>query len=353
MHTLYMAIIVFLSCLVSLRYLHPFAVRFNLVDSPNERKPHNGHVPLVGGLSTLLGIWLIQLLMPNLIPSQESYTLLVSFLVLIGLIDDKFDISAISRLVILSLVALWLVKKQDISLSYLGDFTGDGDIILGEWTTLFTVCAVIGCITAFNMVDGIDGLLGALASVSIGSLGVMFWNAGQHSIAQFCFMLIVSMLAYICFNLSIKVKSKHRVFMGDSGSFLVGFSILWLLVFSTQKMNSVENLNSVMRPVTALWIISIPLMDMVLVIIRRILNKKSPLKADKTHIHHIILSLGYTPKQALLRISLLSCLLASFGIFLEIEGVHDVHSFSLFIVAFLLYSTASLLLQAKQKAIAL
>ncbi|MFA0472179.1 hypothetical protein AB4564_16560, partial [Vibrio sp. 10N.222.51.E8] len=221
-------------------------------------------------------------------------------------------------------------------------------ITLGDWSTLFTIYAVIGCITAFNMVDGIDGLLGALASISIGSLGFLFWDAERYSIALFCFLFIVSMLAYICFNLSIKVKPTHKVFMGDSGSFLVGFSVLWLLVFSTQKIESVENLDSVMKPVTALWIISIPLMDMVLVMLRRVANKKSPLKADRTHIHHVALNSGYTPRQPLIKIPLLSCLLAVIGIFLEVNDIHEAHSFYLFILVFCVYATTSISIQARK-----
>jgi UDP-GlcNAc:undecaprenyl-phosphate GlcNAc-1-phosphate transferase len=352
MHILHTAAIVFFCCVVSLFYLRPIAIKFNLVDSPNERKSHNGHIPLVGGLSTLLGVWIIYLFMPDLLPLQTIYTLLASLLVLVGLIDDRFDISAISRLIVISLIAIWLVKINGISLSYLGDLLGNGEVILGGWSTLFTIFAVIGCITAFNMIDGIDGLLGALASVSIGTLGFMFWYSENHSISLFCFLLIISMLAYIFFNLSIKVKSKYKVFMGDSGSFLIGFSILWLLVFATQNIEGISNLNKAIKPVTALWIIAVPLMDMVLVMLRRIINKKSPILADRTHIHHVALRSGFTAKQALIGISLFALLLAIIGIILEISGVKESHSLFLFIATFFIYATASLSLQAQRKAVA-
>ncbi|MEZ9463058.1 UDP-N-acetylglucosamine--undecaprenyl-phosphate N-acetylglucosaminephosphotransferase [Vibrio splendidus] len=348
MQVIYTAIIIFFCCTIFLIYSRPIAIKFSFVDVPNTRKSHNGHIPLIGGLSTLLGVWIIDLLMPNLLPFQNHYVLLASFLALVGLIDDKFDISAISRLIIISLLAVWLAKSDGIILSYLGDFLGLGQVTLGAWSTLFSVCAVIGCITAFNMIDGIDGLLGSLASISIGSLGVMFWKEGHHSISLFCFLLIVSMLAYICFNLGINVKSKHKIFMGDSGSFLVGFSILWLLVFATQEVDGVTHLGNAMKPVTALWIISVPLMDMLLVISRRLVNKKSPLSADRTHIHHIVLRAGYTTKQALVGISLLALLLATIGIILDVSGVPEVYSLGLFLMAFLLYAMSRLDLQASE-----
>ncbi|WP_210447122.1 UDP-N-acetylglucosamine--undecaprenyl-phosphate N-acetylglucosaminephosphotransferase [Vibrio crassostreae] len=342
------AIIIFFCCTIFLIYSRPLAIKFSFVDIPNTRKSHNGHIPLLGGLSTLIGIWVINVMMPNLLPFQSHYILLTSFLALVGLIDDKFDISAISRLIVLSLIAVWLAQSDGIILSYLGNFWGLGEVTLGAWSTLFSVCAVIGCITAFNMIDGIDGLLGSLASISIGSLGVMFWQAGYQSISLFCFLFIVSMLAYVCFNLGINVKSKHKVFMGDSGSFLVGFTVLWLLVFATQKVEGVTNLGSAMKPVTALWIIAVPLMDMLLVISRRLVNKKSPLLADRTHIHHIVLRAGYTSKQALVGVSLLALLLAAIGILIEVSGVPAVYSFGLFLMAFFLYAVSRLNLQASE-----
>lgn len=340
-------IAIFSLCTVSLLYLHPLAIRVNFVDVPCPRKSHNGHIPLVGGLSTMLGVWAIAIILPELLPSQLKYTLFASLLVLVGLIDDKLDIKASKRLIVIAAVSTWLVLGEGIALDYLGNLVGLGEIYLGGWSLLFTMSAVIGCVTAFNMVDGIDGLLGALAAVAIGSMGFLFLLAGQINIATFCFLFIVSMLPYVCFNLGLKVKSRFKVFMGDSGCFLVGFTVIWLLVCATQNVELVQHGRGAMNPVTALWVIAIPLMDMAFVILKRLAKKKSPFSADRTHIHHVLLNYGYTPKQILSRVTILSVFIAVLGVGFDLANVAESTSFYLFLVLFIGYCSLLTLLQVK------
>lgn len=341
------AFFVFALPMLAIVYLRPLAVKLNFVDSPNERKSHNGHVPLIGGICTLLGVWLISMMSTNIdvIPLQFEYTLIASILVLVGLIDDKLDISAVSRLCVIATISVWLVEVEGISLNYLGNIFNTGDVYLNSLSLLFTSVAVIGCITAFNMVDGIDGLLGVLASVSIGSLGLLFWMSGHTQVSQFCFLFITAMLPYVCFNLGLRMKSKYKVFMGDSGSFLVGFTVIWLLVFATQETNSLPS--SSMQPVTALWIIAVPLMDMALVMIRRLIKGQSPFKADRTHIHHILIAYGVSARMTLCAISFNSIVIAAVGIALELYGVNEATSLISFLILFAGYSMIVSLIRAK------
>ncbi|MFB9213696.1 UDP-N-acetylglucosamine--undecaprenyl-phosphate N-acetylglucosaminephosphotransferase [Vibrio sinaloensis] len=342
-------IVIFALSTLSLIYLRPLAIRLNFVDVPMGRKSHNGHIPLVGGLSTLLGVWVIALAAPDSIPYQLEYTGLATFLVAVGLIDDKLDISAISRLIVIAAVSVWLVKGEGIALEYLGDIIGTGQINLGSWTLLFTIAAVIGCVTAFNMVDGIDGLLGALASVSIASLGILFWLSGHSDISTFCYLFVVAMLPYICCNLGLKVKSKYKVFMGDSGSFLVGFTIIWLLVFATQDVELDRFSTPPMKPVTALWIIAIPLMDMALVMLRRMLTGHSPFCADRTHIHHVLISFGMPAKVVLVTVFSFAFLIAMIGVLLDVSATPESTSFLLFLLLFCVYCSSLVLIQINTK----
>ena len=215
------------------------------------------------------------------------------------------------------------------------------------WSMLynFQKDAVIGAINAFNMVDGIDGLLGVLASVSIGSLGLLFWMSGHTQVSQFCFLFITAMLPYVCFNLGLRMKSKYKVFMGDSGSFLVGFTVIWLLVFATQETSNLPS--SSMQPVTALWIIAIPLMDMALVMIRRLIKGQSPFKADRTHIHHILIAYGVSARMTLCAISFNSIVIAAVGIALELYGVNEATSLISFLILFAGYSMIVSLIRSK------
>lgn len=344
---MFTAFVVFATSFISLSILRPLAIRHNLVDVPCQRKSHNGHIPLVGGISTLLGVWMVELLLPDLIVFQLEYTSLATLLVFVGLIDDKLDISAMSRLVVIAAISAWLVLVEGVALSELGDLLGSGEVSLGFWALPFTMAAVIGCVTAFNMMDGIDGLLGALAAVAIASLGYMFWLAGHIKVSVFCALFIIAMLPYVFFNLGLKVRSNLKVFMGDAGSFLVGFTIIWMLVFATQDMPLLKQTTVSMNPVTALWVIALPLMDMTLVMFRRMLKGKSPFDADRTHIHHILIASGIPSKVVLFVVAVFATTIAILGIALDVYDVAESVSFQLFLVLFGSYCSLMYVIQSR------
>lgn len=145
------------------------------------------------------------------------------------------------------------------------------ELVLGPFGFFLTLFAVWAAINAFNMVDGIDGLLGGLSSVSFAATGIILWFDGQYSPAMWCFAMIAAILPYILLNLG-ALGRRYKVFMGDAGSTMIGFTIIWILLETTQgKTHPIS-------PVTALWIIAIPLMDMVAIMYRR-LRKDEPVLA--------------------------------------------------------------------------
>ena len=134
------------------------------------------------------------------------------------------------------------------------------------------------------------------------------------------------------FNLCIPFGKKYKVFMGDSGSTLIGFTMIWILLLSTQGKGHPMN------PVTALWIIAIPLIDMIAIIYRRLRKGKSPFRPDRLHVHHLMVRAGLTHRQAFLLITFLAALCAGFGILGEIYYINEWIMFVLFIGLFFLYS---------------
>lgn len=124
--------------------------------------------------------------------------------------------------------------------------------------------------------------------------------------------------------------------MGDSGSFLIGFTIVWLLIHSSQSIsNEVQAI--LMKPVTALWLIAVPLMDMAMVMLRRLRKKQSPFKADRLHLHHICMRLGLSSRQTLAFITFWALLFAAFGILGQVFQVHEHVMLILFLLAFTCY----------------
>ncbi|HCZ9264359.1 UDP-N-acetylglucosamine--undecaprenyl-phosphate N-acetylglucosaminephosphotransferase [Vibrio sp. sp1] len=320
----------------SLLSMRKVALNYGLVDKPSYRKRHKGDVPFIGGIALYITLFCVSLLYPNLIPNRDHYLVCGFILTLIGTLDDKLDISATARILVLTTLSVWLVQSKNISISNLGDLFAHGDIIVRHGDTLLTAAAVIGCISAFNMVDGIDGLLGALASVTFGALSYLFYLAGEEQLASFCLIFVISLLPYILCNLELIPRRSFKVFMGDSGSFLIGFTIIWLLIHSSQTIEGGTS-SRVMKPVTALWIIAIPLMDMAMVMMRRMKKGKSPLKPDRLHLHHICMRLGLSSRQTLLLLFLLGVFLSTLGILGQVYNVNDSLMLLLFVTIFVGY----------------
>lgn len=150
--------------------------------------------------------------------------------------------------------------------------------------------AVQTAINAFNMMDGIDGLLGGLSCVSLVATGILLTLDDNLNLALWCHVMIAAILPYILLNLNI-FSRRYKVFMGDVGSTMIGFTIIWLLLQSTQDWGHLMN------PVTALWIITAPLMDMIAIMYHRIRKGMSPFAPDRQYIHHLIMCAGFSARQ--------------------------------------------------------
>jgi UDP-GlcNAc:undecaprenyl-phosphate GlcNAc-1-phosphate transferase len=307
------------------------AIKIGLVDRPNFRKRHQGMIPLVGGISVFAGINFTFALSDGYVPHVNLYLLCAGVLVFVGALDDRFDISVKIRAVVQAVIAIVMISVGKLYLSSLGYIFGEWELVLGPFGYFLTLFAVWAAINAFNMVDGIDGLLGGLSCVSFAAIGFILWFDGQTSLAMWCFAMIASILPYIMLNLGL-LGRRYKVFMGDAGSTLIGFTVIWILLETTQGQRHP------ISPVTALWIIAIPLMDMVAIMYRRLRKGMSPFSADRQHIHHLIMRAGFTSRQAFVLITLAAALLATIGV--VAEYTHFIPEWAmllLFLAAFFLY----------------
>ena len=323
--------ILFLFSTLFLLLARYIAIKVGLVDKPNKRKRHYGQVPLVGGISIYISLYFYLFFYWYELVQSDIYLMCAGVLVITGALDDRFDISVKLRVLIQACVALVMMFVAGLYIHSLGYIFGPWEIRLDYIGYLVTLLAVWAAINAFNMVDGIDGLLGGLSCVSFGALGILLALDGQPQLATFCFAVIVTILPYILFNLGILGK-RFKVFMGDAGSTLIGFTIIWIILQSSQGSGHPMN------PVTALWVIAIPLMDMIATMYRRISKGKSPFSADRQHIHHIMMRSGFSAKETFVLITLIAALLASIGILGEhLSFVNEWMMFILFLCAFMLY----------------
>lgn len=311
--------------------MRKIARRVGLVDKPSGRKAHTGNIPLVGGVSICITVVHYVFSHPGMIPHANLFMISIAILTFVGALDDRFDLSVKLRMGIQALVSLTMIFYAGAELNSLGNLLGLGDIQLDTVGTVITVFAVLGCINAFNMVDGIDGLLGGLSVVTFGSIGLLLNMGGEKELSYLCLLLVVCMLPYIVMNLGL-IGRERKVFMGDAGSMMIGFTVIWLLMGASQVEGT-----PFLRPVTALWLIAVPLMDMTSIMIRRIKQGKSPFKPDREHLHHICQRLGLTSTQTLLLICIIAAFFASIGILGDVFKVPEFIMFYGFILVFALY----------------
>ena len=310
--------------------LRPVAENIGLVDKPNARKLHLGSIPLIGGIAIYISVLFVTtLLIPNS-PTLTLYLISSSFMVFIGALDDFYDLNAKVRLWAQFLIAAILVFGAGVSLTNLGDLFGFGAVHLGLFSLPFTLLAVPTAINAFNMTDGIDGLVGALGIVTFSCLSILTYSTGNSELFAVSSAFVAALSAFLLFNLGGLRSIFGRIFMGDAGSMMIGLSVIWLLVLGTQNSNG-------FRPVTALWIIAIPLLDMFSVMHRRIKKGRSPLMADRDHLHHIMMRLGLSQFGALTVIVSLALIFGLFGIIGEYCQIPELVMLILFVLLFVIY----------------
>ena len=331
-------VLVFLGALALLFISRKIAKKVGLVDKPNARKHHNGHIPLVGGVSVYLSLWIIYVMQPDWLPDFSIYMVCATMLIVVGVLDDKLDLPVMPRMALQALVAS-IMMYNGLYLYSLGHILFGYELILGVIGYAVTLLAVVAAINAFNMVDGIDGLLGALSSVTFGALAAVFWMGDRIEMALWCLCLMVACLPYILLNLGIPWGRKFKVFMGDAGSTLIGFTVIWLLIIATQGEDAV------MRPVTALWLIAVPLMDMLRVMMGRIRRGDSPFRPDREHLHHVLLRVGFSGRQALLIMTFLASVLSCSGLILNGYKVSEGWQLILYVIAYIIMVNVAPLLR--------
>ncbi len=269
----------------------------NLVDEPGERRSHSKSVPTLGGLGIFAGlIFSTTFWVPfHDQPSHLQY-ILCAFIVifLIGAKDDIIPLTPSKKFAGQLFAAFILVYFAKIQLSSLYGIFGIYAIpdLIGIPLTVFTMVVVIN---AFNLIDGINALSGTIGCIICGTFGYWFYSVGRPDLAILSGALAGSLVAFLRYNLA------AEIFMGDTGSLLIGLTASILAVSFIQEQGNPlipyeYTVQSV--PAVAVGILVIPLFDTLRVFTLRILKGRSPFDPDRTHIHHLLLDLGCSHLQA-------------------------------------------------------
>ena len=322
----------FFVALILLVVMTPLAHQFGLVDQPNIRKQHAGMVPLTGGVAIFMAVLVASVATDVWMKNNPLFFTASAFIVLLGALDDRFDLSAKGRLVCQFGVASIMAWSAQNYITSLGDIFGTGEVYLGLAGYFFTIVCVVGVINAFNMIDGIDGLAGGMSLVVLLTVVGFLLATGNGGAIMEPLIIVAAIVPFLAFNLSWKGFKGNKIFMGDAGSMFVGLTIVWLLVDHTQGAEAA------FRPITAVWLIGLPLMDMAAIMYRRARKGQSVLRPDRKHLHTIFMRAGLSSRQSLIAILFMGacyCVVAVMG---ELFMVPDAIMFWGFIATLIMYS---------------
>ncbi len=300
----------FLVTMTLMLALRPIAPQLGLVDVPGGRKTHSGEVPVIGGIAMFAGL-MAAVLAVNVSWHGEAALLVASALmVIIGALDDRFDLPPYARLVAHIAAAMTLVLASGYTVESLGDLFGAGDIHLAPADFIFTVVAAIALINGFNMLDGLDGLAGGVALVAV--LGLSFHFLGSQTVAAAIVSLglVGSISAFLIFNLPARFNRPVLAFMGDAGSTLLGFMLAGLSLVAVQPTG--EGL----PPVLVLWLLPVPVLELFASTIRRAVTGLSPMQADRGHFHHRLLDAGFSVRAIFILYTAVSVISAIVGLWM-------------------------------------
>ncbi|MCL1067017.1 UDP-N-acetylglucosamine--undecaprenyl-phosphate N-acetylglucosaminephosphotransferase [Shewanella olleyana] len=326
-------LISFVLSLITIVLSRPIAIKAGLVDLPNEsRKLHDGEIPLVGGIGIYISILTASMLFFEHSQVLNVYLVAAAMVLFVGSLDDRYDLSVKIRLVAQVIIASLMIFGTEQHFTSLGSITGFTNVELGFLGASFTIVAIIGGINAVNMMDGIDGLAGSVSLIAFTSIAFLLHRAESEWVLL-PILFIPALIAYLIFNLS-SHTSLTKVFMGDAGNMFIGLTLVWLMVIGT------NDLEQAFRPVTALYLFAIPLMDMAAIMYRRFKKGQSPFKADREHLHHIFERAGFSREQTLVLISSISAGFAIIGCWAEVNNVPEWIMFLGFISVFVVYNFA-------------
>jgi len=303
---LILLLVFFVSMLLALA-LTPLADRLawrtGLTDRPDKRKLHRFCVTRGGGLAISSALLLTLVMSVKWNSLLTAYWTASAVLLATGLVDDRIRLSSRCKFIFQIFAVSVFIWAGDIMLMDLGNILGFGEIELGSLAFFFTVFAVVGVINAFNMSDGLDGLAAGLAGIAC-----LFFIPFAYAQESWTYLLILTglfgaLLGFLRYNVH-----PARLFMGDSGSMFLGFTLAAAAVVLTQgEIAGVQEY----EPVTALIILSLPIWDTLYVMTGRIVSRRSPFNPDRKHLHHRLMNLGFTHQ---VTVGLIYCLMFFLGI---------------------------------------
>lgn len=283
------------------------APRLGLVDQPDARKVHVTPIPRVGGWGIAAGLVTPLLLVKGLDPVLLSFVVGVLTLFLFGLWDDAREIGHWPKFIGQIFAAGVVVYYGDLYVSRLPFF--DSLVLDPSFGKPFTVFALVGAINAINHSDGLDGLAGGETMLSFLAIAFLGFQTGSTLVVDIALATIGGTIGFLRYN-----THPARVFMGDCGSQVLGYTVGFLVVYLTQVANTA------ISPALPLLLLGLPIADIVAVLYLRARNGLNWFKATRNHVHHRLLDLGFEHYETVVIIYSVQALMVVGAVFLRYES---------------------------------
>jgi UDP-GlcNAc:undecaprenyl-phosphate/decaprenyl-phosphate GlcNAc-1-phosphate transferase len=322
----------FLITVLAIELLRTKAHLYKLIDRPSLRKRHIGEVPVVGGLGIFIGLVLSFCVMKDVLDAYLFLLPGVTILVVVGAVDDMRDLSPSVKLLFQIIAAGMTILIGGYSVNQVGELLPSGILETGYLAPLITVVAVVGMINATNMLDGIDGLAGGVCAVALFWITILGGIKSPSELHVIAIQVMVGVLAFLLFNARMPWRRRASVFLGDAGSMMLGFLVAWFAIELSQREHSAWS------PVTMLWILALPVIDMASVVARRTMAGRNPLSADRQHLHHLLQDTGMSAGRSALLLVGSAGIIGGLGVALDIAGFKDLMLLLLFGIIGVLHS---------------
>jgi UDP-GlcNAc:undecaprenyl-phosphate/decaprenyl-phosphate GlcNAc-1-phosphate transferase len=318
----------------ALAVLERAAPSLRLLDLPSGHKTHKAPTPVVGGLAIALVLFLFGLT-GNLGPVPAPLYGGIAAAALLGLVDDVRPLGAKVKLLLMLGIFTLTLPQSDTVLQSLGMLLPGVSVPLGRLALPFTLFAAVGVINAFNLIDGMDGLAGTVAMCALGGYLVIATLIGATDWVPFLTVVIAATAAFLGFNLRLPGRRRARLFLGDAGSLVLGFILLWISVDLSQRPGGAP-------PIVMVWLLALPILDTLATMLLRIREGTSVLSPGHDHFHHLLRAYGVSVERTVLLAGVLSIGFAAMGLLMWQARIPEWLSAALFLLSAAAYLWAHL-----------
>ncbi|MED0665470.1 MraY family glycosyltransferase [Bacillus badius] len=286
-----MVSLVFVICVLASLAITPLvkkmAIAIGAVDKPNYRKVHEKVMPRMGGLAIFISFMIGLLLLKPQSPFNLAIVIGGVIIIITGVLDDRFELSAKAKLGGQLLAALVVVLYGGVKMEFITLPFG-GEMEFGFLSVPLTILWIVGITNAINLIDGLDGLAAGVSSIALVTISLMAFMKGDVYVMSMALLVLGSTLGFLRYNFH-----PAKIFMGDTGALFLGYIIAVLSLLGFKNI-------TVISLVIPIIILGVPISDTFFAIVRRKVNKQPLSAPDKSHLHHCLLRMGYTHRQTVI-----------------------------------------------------